>query len=109
LLSLDLRDECKLRLTEKSLLRRIFGLKREEIIGKLKKIHEKLHDEHSLCAIIRVIKSVRMGWAGLVARMGEMRSACRILVGKYNGQSNWDSWVCMEDYFETTLTGTDAG
>jgi hypothetical protein len=32
--------------------------------------------------IIRVIKSWRMRWAGHVTRMGEVRNAYRILVGK---------------------------
>jgi hypothetical protein len=33
-----------------------------------------------------MIKSKRMRWAGLVARMGEMRNAYRISVGKPEGQ-----------------------
>jgi hypothetical protein len=33
----------------------------------------------------RMIKSRRMRWAGHVARMGEKRNACRILVGKPEG------------------------
>jgi hypothetical protein len=32
--------------------------------------------------IIRMIKSMRMRWSGHVARMGEKKNACRILVGK---------------------------
>jgi hypothetical protein len=36
--------------------------------------------------IIRMIKSRRMIWAGHVARMGEKRNACRILVGKPEGK-----------------------
>jgi hypothetical protein len=36
--------------------------------------------------IIRVIKSRRMRWAGHVARMGERRSAYRLLVGKPEGR-----------------------
>jgi hypothetical protein len=32
--------------------------------------------------IIRVIKSRRMRWAGHVARMGEVRGAYRVLVGR---------------------------
>jgi hypothetical protein len=32
-----------------------------------------------------MIKSRRMRWAGHVARMGEKRNACRILVGKPKG------------------------
>jgi hypothetical protein len=33
-----------------------------------------------------MIKSRRMIWAGHVARMGEKRNACRILVGKPEGK-----------------------
>jgi hypothetical protein len=37
-------------------------------------------------SIIRIIKSRRMRWAGDVARMGEKRNACRLLVGKPEGK-----------------------
>jgi hypothetical protein len=44
-------------------LRRIFSLNRNEIIGGWRKLHsEELHDVFSLPNIIRVVKS-RMGWA----------------------------------------------
>jgi hypothetical protein len=33
-----------------------------------------------------MIKSRRMKWAGYVARMGERRNACKILVGKPEGR-----------------------
>ena len=36
--------------------------------------------------IVRVVKSRRMRWAGLVARMGEDRSVHRVLVGKPEGK-----------------------
>jgi hypothetical protein len=36
--------------------------------------------------IIRIIKSRRMRWTGNVARMGEKRNACRLLVGKPLGR-----------------------
>jgi hypothetical protein len=36
--------------------------------------------------IIRMIKSRRMRLAGHVARMGEKRNACRIVVGKPEGK-----------------------
>jgi len=36
--------------------------------------------------IFRAIESGRMIWAGHVARMGERRGACRILVGKHEGK-----------------------
>ena len=35
---------------------------------------------------MRVIKSRRMRWAGHVARMGEGRGVCRVLVGKPEGK-----------------------
>jgi hypothetical protein len=35
---------------------------------------------------MRAIKSRRMKWAGHVARMGEKRTACRILVGRPEGK-----------------------
>jgi hypothetical protein len=41
---------------------------------------------YSSPSIIRVIKSRRMGWAGPAARMGERRTADRILVGKPEGR-----------------------
>jgi hypothetical protein len=37
---------------------------------------------HHLCALIRVIKSGRMIWAGNVARMGEMGNAYKISIGR---------------------------
>jgi len=36
--------------------------------------------------MVRVIKSRRMRWAGHVARMGEERGVCRVLVGKPEGR-----------------------
>ena len=35
---------------------------------------------------MRVIKSRRIRWAGHVARMGEERGVCRVLVGKPEGK-----------------------
>jgi hypothetical protein len=37
--------------------------------------------------IIRMIKSRRMSWVGHVARMGEKRNACKILVRKPEGKT----------------------
>jgi hypothetical protein len=52
---------------ENRVLRRIFGLKRDEVTGDWRKL---LHDLYSLSSIIRKIKLRRMRWAGHVARMG---------------------------------------
>jgi hypothetical protein len=67
-------------------LRRMFGLKRDEIIGDWSKLHnEELHNLYSSPDMIRIITSRRMRWAGNVARTGENRNAYRILVGKSGG------------------------
>jgi hypothetical protein len=54
-------------------LRRIFGLKRDEVTRGLRKLHnEELHNLYSSPSIIRMIKSKRMRWGGHVARMGRI-------------------------------------
>jgi hypothetical protein len=51
-------------------LRRIFGPKWDEVTGGWRKLHnEELHNLYSSPSIIRIIKSMRMRWAGHVARM----------------------------------------
>jgi hypothetical protein len=70
--SLTLREEHRLRVFENSVLRRIFGPKRDEVTGEWRKLHnEELHILYSSPNIIRQIKSRIMRWAGHVARMGE--------------------------------------
>jgi hypothetical protein len=70
--SLTLREECRLRVFENRVLRRIFGPKRDEVTGEWRKSHnEELNILYSSPNIIRQIKSRRMRWAGHVARMGE--------------------------------------
>ena len=73
--SLALREECRLRVFENRILRRIFGLKRNEN-GLWKRLYnEELHSLYCSPSIVRVIKSRRLRWAGHVARMKEERSA----------------------------------
>jgi hypothetical protein len=68
--SLTLREERRLRVFEKRVLRRIFRPKRDEVAGMWSKLHnEELNDLYSSPDIIREIKSRRMRWDGLVARM----------------------------------------
>jgi hypothetical protein len=70
--SLTLREEQRLRVFENRVLRRIFGSKRDEVMGEWRKLHsEELHNLYSYPDIIRQVKSRRMRWAGHVARMGE--------------------------------------
>jgi len=55
-------------------------MKREEVAGGWRRLHnEELHNLHA-SPNIRVIKSRRMRWAKHIAHMGEMRSAYKILV-----------------------------
>jgi hypothetical protein len=57
---------------ERTVLRRIFGPKRDEVKGDWRKLHnEELHNLYSSPNIIRIIKSRRIRWAGHVARMGD--------------------------------------
>jgi hypothetical protein len=84
--SLTLREECRLRVFENRVLRRILGPKRNEVTGKWRRLHNKeLYALYSSPNIIRVIKSRRLRWAGHVARMGESRGAYRLLVGQPEG------------------------
>jgi len=69
-----LTEERRLRVFENMALRRIFGLKRDEVVGKWNKLHNNaLNDLNSSPTIIRVITSRRMRWMSHVARMGEER------------------------------------
>jgi hypothetical protein len=79
---MDLRE-----VFENRVLRRIFGLKRDDVTGDWRKLHnEELHNLYSSPNIIRKIKSRRIRWAGHAARMGETRNAYTILVGKPEGK-----------------------
>jgi hypothetical protein len=62
--SLTLREEHTLKVFENRVLRRIFGLKRDEVVGGWRKLHnEELRDLYSSPSIIRMIKSRRIKWA----------------------------------------------
>jgi hypothetical protein len=57
------------------------------VTGDWRKLHnEELHNLYSSPSIIKMTKSMRMTWAGHVARIGEKRNAYRILVGKPEGK-----------------------
>jgi hypothetical protein len=65
-----LREEHRLRVSENSVLWRIFGPKREEARSWRKLQTDELHSLYSSPNIVRVIKSRRIRWVGHVACMG---------------------------------------
>jgi hypothetical protein len=68
-LSLALREERRLTVCEKRVLRRIFGSKRDEVMGGWTKLHNELQNFYSSPNIIRMIK-LRMRWTWHVACTG---------------------------------------
>ena len=81
--SLTLREEHRLRVFENKALRKIFGVKKDDITGEWRMLHNaELHALYSTTNIIRNPKSRRLRWAGHVARMDQFRNAYRVLVGK---------------------------
>jgi hypothetical protein len=102
--SLTLREENRLRVFENRVLRRIFGPKRDEVTGELRKLHnEELHILYSFPNIIRQIKLRRTRWAGHVAHMGEERNVYRVLMGKPEGKRplgrprhSWEDGIKMD-------------
>jgi hypothetical protein len=84
--SLTLREEHRLRVSERRVLR-IFGPKRDEVTGDWRKVHNKeLNDLYCSSNIVRVIKSRKIRLVGHVARMEEGRGFYRVLVGKPEGK-----------------------
>ena len=76
----------RLRVLENRMLRRILGPKRDEN-GEWRRLHnEELHSLYCAPNIVRVIKSRRLRWAGLLVRMEEGRSVFKILTGKPTGK-----------------------
>jgi hypothetical protein len=99
---------------ENRVLRRIFGPKRDQVTGEWRRLHnEELHNLYSSPDIIRQVKSMRMRWAGHVARMGEERKVNKVLVGKPEGKRSlrrprrrWDDGV-RKKLTQTGLWGVD--
>jgi hypothetical protein len=92
-----------LRVFENRVLR-VFGPNRDEVTGEWRKPHnEELNDLYCSPNIVRVIKSRRMRWAGLVAGMEEERGVHWGLVGKPEGRrplgrpsSRWEDNIRMD-------------
>ena len=94
-------EERKLRVFENMVLRRIFGPRRDEVTGELRRLHnEELDDLYSSPNIVRVIKSRRMRWVGHVARMGEERGCIGSWWGNRREGDHWgdlgvDGWIIL--------------
>ena len=74
--SLTLSEECRLRVFENRVLKKIFGPKRDEVTGERRRLHnDELYVLYSSPNIIRAIKSRRLTWAEHVARIGATRRA----------------------------------
>jgi hypothetical protein len=68
---------------ENRVLRRIFGPKRKEVAVGWRRLHnEELHNLYASTSVGRVVRSRRVRWVGHVARIGKMRKAYNIFVGK---------------------------
>jgi hypothetical protein len=84
---LTLRKECKQKVFENRLLRRIFRPKTDKVTGEWRRLHnKKLYAMHSSPNTIWVIKSRRLKRPGYVARMGKRRGAYRFLVKNSEGR-----------------------
>ena len=68
------REECRLRVFDNRVLRRVFGLKRNEVTGEWRRLHNKeLYALYASPNIIRVIKSKTMRYV-------------------------WKEWWCIQDF-----------
>ena len=108
-----LREKRRLRVSENRVLRRIIRPKRDELTGEWRKLHNEEPNDLSSTNIFRVIKLRRMRWVGHVARMGERRGVCRVLVGKPEGKRplgrprrRWEGNIKM-DHQEVACEGVD--
>jgi hypothetical protein len=85
-----LREEHRLRVSENSVFRKIFGPKREEVVPQRKLHNDELHGLYSSPNIVKVIKSRRMRWAGHVACMGRKEMFTGFWLGGLKRRDNWE-------------------
>jgi hypothetical protein len=103
-LSLTKGREHRLRVLENRVLRRIFGLKREEVAEGWRRLHnEELHNLYASPNVISVIRSRMIREAEYIAPLGEVRNAYNISVGKPQGRRplerlrrRWEDNITMD-------------
>jgi hypothetical protein len=102
---------------ENSVLKRVFGPKRDEVTGEWRKLHnEELHNLYSSPDIIKQVKSRRMRWAEYVASTGNERKVYKVFVGKTEGKRPlgrprrmWENGIRMDWLGVCGLDSTGSG
>jgi hypothetical protein len=84
--SLILRGECRLRVFENRILRRIVGPKSDDNGEWRRRHNEELHSLYRSPKTVREIKPRGLRSSGYVTRMEEARSDLKILTGKLTGK-----------------------
>jgi hypothetical protein len=98
-MSLTSREQHRLKMFEKKVMKNMFGSQSVEVTRDCRKLHvDELHDLHSPSNTITVIISERMRWSEHVAHTGENRNILRFLAGKC--RCEW------ENNIKTYLKGT---
>jgi hypothetical protein len=72
----------RLKVFNNRMFRKIYGPKKDKVMGMEKTNKEELDDVYSSPYIIQVIKSRRIRWEGQVVHMEDWRGAHRVLMGR---------------------------
>ena len=87
-----LREEHRLKVLEKRVLRQIFGRQRHEVTGHWSILHnEEFHDLMLLSKYYPRDQIKPMRATGHGERMGDRRCVYRVLVGKPEGETTWET------------------
>jgi hypothetical protein len=98
---------------ENRVLRRIFGPKKDEVTREWRTLHnEELHDLYCSPNNIRVIKSIRMRWAGNVTRIRDRRGAYSVFMGRSEERDQLedlhvDGRIILNWFFRKWIWGMD--
>ena len=108
--SLTLTEECRLRVFENRVLRRIFGPRRDELTWEWRKLcNGELNDLYRSPNIVQVLKSRIIRPVRHVAHEGDRRGIYRVLVGKLEGKRpslRWEDNIKMDFQEVEVWTGS---